>query len=196
MSETKLYNFRLPIELMECAKVQAGAAGVTSMLLSLLRQHLGGETPSQPITAQFPDGGRRVIGTGHEGGIVTTANAGAIILELQDRISALETELGDLDLAGVVNDRVADAERRVDDLKRQLGMWQARAERAEHAAKVMADHKMITPAQVINPRPHGMPADRASPKPVAAILPITGTEFPRQLTHWQKQQAKPKKAGK
>lgn len=185
MSETKLYNFRLPIELMECAKVQAGAAGVTSMLLSLLRQHLGGETPSQPITAQFPDGGRRVIGTGHEGGIVTTANAGAIILELQDRISALETELGDLDLAGVVNDRVADAERRVDDLKRQLGMWQARAERAEQP------HKIATYRAV----PRGSanaPVSVSANKPVSSVLPASDGFAARPVGSLLKGAGKPK----
>lgn len=48
------------------------------------------------ITATYGDGARRPVGTGHEGGIVTVANAGAIILELQDRISELETELGEL----------------------------------------------------------------------------------------------------
>lgn len=44
-----------------------------------------------PIYATSGDGERKVVGTNRPGGIVTTANAGDIILELQDRISELES---------------------------------------------------------------------------------------------------------
>lgn len=88
-------------------------------------------TGDTPITAIFGDGERRAVGTGHEGGIVTAANAGTIILELQDQITGLTAQLGELTrkrlwqeadviLLDHATDRANTAERRVAELEAEV----------------------------------------------------------------------------
>lgn len=96
--------------------------------------------------------------------------------------------LATLDRAIDAEEKLAEAQQRLAelsganvDLEREIAMWKARAERVEHPI-------VLARAQ----RPSVRPVEISSDKPIASIMPVTGTQFPRQLTDWQRRQLKPK----
>lgn len=171
-SESSSVTFRIPSDLLDRIKVRAATGGESvSALLVLGAQIVVGD--AEP--SRFAEGIADELAVAHEQ-----------LLAAQEQFRIAERGLAEL---GPIAERLAEAEQRVAelsgitaDLERQLGMWQARAERAEQAAKVIAH----SPAVVIG-------ADPSSDKPIASIMAVTGSQFPRQLTWAQKQAlAKPK----
>lgn len=81
--------------------------------------------------------------------------------------------------------RLIEAQNQIADLERQVAQWKARAERVEHPI-------VLARAQ----RPSVRPVEISSDKPIASIMAVTGTQFPRQLTDWQRRQLKPKTVDK
>lgn len=157
MSETKIYNFRLPIEMMERVKNATKQSSATAFVVAAVYARLDG-----------------------------TIDATDKLENAEGR--AAETEAALVDAKGLltaISGQLAASKARGEDLERQMALWKARAERAEQAAKVIAH----SPAVVIG-------ADPSSDKPIASIMPVTGTQFPRQLTDWQRRQLKPKVADK
>jgi hypothetical protein len=174
-AETTLVAVRVPSDLV--ALIDASGEGRTGFIVQAVRARLDGA-----ITAIFGDGERRPVGTGHEGGIVTAANAGAIILELQDRISELEEQLGDLAAA---QSEIVALQDDVARLKRELATRPVMAPLERPVGAVTK--KGVVPY---------VDADPSSEKVVAAILPVTGDQFPRQLTWQQKRDLAENKKGK
>lgn len=147
--ESSSVTFRIPSDLLDRIKVRAATGGESvSALLVLGAQIVVGD--AEP--SRFAEGIADELAVAHE----------------QFRIA--ERGLAEL---GPIAERLAEAELRVAelsgvtaDLERQLGTWQARAERAEQAAKVIAHSKPVTSV---------LPAsDGFAARPVGSLLKSAG----------------------